>query len=156
MVKDPHQDFIKRFERELKQLTKRSWSVTMDERIKRLNQVIRGWNNYFRMGSMNENHKRIDGPLRNRMRIVIWKQWKTGKTRSTSMDGETLCGICRSRSSGYKERGIAFHKQRSPRKTRTSKPFGLLFELNRRLPNGTQDGVRGARTKPLLEYMGIV
>ena len=122
----PHQDFIKRFERKLKQLTKRSWSVTMDERIKRLNQVIRGWNNYFRMGSMKENHKRIDGPLRNRMRIVIWKQWKTGKTRSTSMDGETLCGICRSRSSGYKERRIALHKQRSPRKTRTSLPFYYL------------------------------
>ncbi|MFR5859989.1 MAG: group II intron maturase-specific domain-containing protein [Clostridia bacterium] len=126
MVKDPYQDFIKRFERKLKQLTKRSWSVTMDERIKRLNQVIRGWNNYFRMGSMKENLKRIDGPLRNRMRIVIWKQWKTGKTRSTSMDGETLCGICRSLSSGYKERRIAFHKQRSPRKTRTSKPFYYL------------------------------
>ena len=38
----PHQDSIKRFERKLKKLTKRSWSVTMDERIKRLNQVIRG------------------------------------------------------------------------------------------------------------------
>ena len=77
----PHQDSIKRFERKLKKLTKRSWSVTMDERIKRLNQVIRGWINYFRMGSMKENLKRIDGPLRNRMRIVIWKQWKTGKKR---------------------------------------------------------------------------
>ena len=77
----PHQDSIKRFERKLKKLTKRSWSVTMDERIKRLNQVIRGWINYFRMGSMKENLKRIDGYLRNRMRIVIWKQWKTGKKR---------------------------------------------------------------------------
>ena len=77
----PHQDSIKRFERKLKKLTKRSWSVTMDERIKRLNQVIRGWINYFRMGSMKENLKRIDGRLRNRMRIVIWKQWKTGKKR---------------------------------------------------------------------------
>lgn len=77
----PHQDPIKRFERKLKKLTKRSWSVTMDERIKRLNQVIRGWINYFRMGSMKENLKRIDGHLRTRMRIVIWKQWKTGKKR---------------------------------------------------------------------------
>ena len=77
----PHQDSIKRFERKLKKLTKRSWSVTMDERIKRLNQVIRGWINYFRMGSMKENLKRIDGHLRTRMRIVIWKQWKTGKKR---------------------------------------------------------------------------
>ena len=60
MVKDPHQDFIKRFERELKQLTKRSWSVTMDERIKRLNQAIHGWINYFRMGSMHERKPQAD------------------------------------------------------------------------------------------------
>ena len=29
----PHQDSVKAFERKLKKLTKRSWSVSMDERI---------------------------------------------------------------------------------------------------------------------------
>lgn len=77
----PHNDSIKRFERKLKQLTKRSWSVTMDYRIMRLNQVIRGWINYFRMGSMKNTLKRIDEHLRTRMRIVIWKQWKTREKR---------------------------------------------------------------------------
>jgi len=77
----PHQDSIKRFERKLKKLTKRSWSVSMDYRIEKLNQVIRGWINYFRMGSMKEALKKIDGHLRTRMRIVIWKQWKTREKR---------------------------------------------------------------------------
>ena len=77
----PHKDSIKRFERKLKQLTKRSWSVKMDYRIMRLNQVIRGWINYFRMGSMKNTLKRIDEHLRTRMRIVIWKQWKTSEKR---------------------------------------------------------------------------
>ena len=77
----PHNDSIKRFERKLKQLTKRSWSVTMDYRIMRLNQVIRGWINYFRIGSMKNTLKRIDEHLRTRMRIVIWKQWKTREKR---------------------------------------------------------------------------
>lgn len=77
----PHKDSIKRFERKLKQLTKRNWSVTMDYRILRLNQVIRGWINYFRMGSMKTTLGRIDGHLRTRMRIVIWKQWKTSEKR---------------------------------------------------------------------------
>ncbi|MDY5856565.1 MAG: group II intron maturase-specific domain-containing protein [Anaerovoracaceae bacterium] len=45
---------MKRFERKLKQLTKRSWSVSMDYRIEKLNQVIRGWINYFRMGNMKQ------------------------------------------------------------------------------------------------------
>ena len=77
----PHKDSIRRFERKLKQLTKRSWSVTMDYRIMRLNQVIRGWINYFRIGSMKNTLKRIDEHLRTRMRIVIWKQWKTREKR---------------------------------------------------------------------------
>ena len=68
----PHKDSIKRFERKLKQLTKRSWSVSMDCRIEKINQVIRGWINYFRMGSMKTVLTRIDEHLRTRMRIVIW------------------------------------------------------------------------------------
>lgn len=77
----PHKDSIKRFERKLKQLTKRSWSVSMDYRIEKLNQVIRGWINYFRMGNMKQTLVRIDEHLRTRMRIVIWKQWKKGTKR---------------------------------------------------------------------------
>ncbi len=77
----PHQDSVRNFERKLKKLTKRSWSISMDERIQRLNWVIRGWINYFRKGRMKKNLIRIDGHLRTRMRIVIWKQWKTRQKR---------------------------------------------------------------------------
>jgi group II intron reverse transcriptase/maturase len=77
----PHQDSVKNFERKLKKLTKRSWSISMDERIQRLNWVIRGWINYYRMGKMKQNMIRIDGHLRTRMRTVIWKQWKTSQKR---------------------------------------------------------------------------
>jgi hypothetical protein len=77
----PHQDSVKNFERKLKKLTKRSWSIGMDERIQRLNWVIRGWINYFQIGMMRQNLIRIDKRLRTRMRIVIWKQWKTSQKR---------------------------------------------------------------------------
>ncbi len=77
----PHGDSITKFKRKLKQLTKRSRSVSMDNRIERLNQVIRGWINYFRIGSMKQVLARIDEHLRTRMRIVIWKQWKKGSKR---------------------------------------------------------------------------
>lgn len=77
----PHKDSLERFKRKLKSLTSRSWSVSMDYRILRLNQVIRGWVNYFRIGKMKHNMMKIDEHLRNRMRIVIWKQWKTRQKR---------------------------------------------------------------------------
>ena len=72
----PHKDSVDRFKRKLKELTSRNWSVSMDYRIMRLNQVIRGWVNYYRIGDMKNVLKRIDQHLRTRMRIVIWKQWK--------------------------------------------------------------------------------
>lgn len=77
----PHQDSVLKFKRGLKQLTKRSWPVSMDYRIERLNQVIRGWINYFRIGSMKTALQKIDEHLRTRMRIVIWKQWKKTSKR---------------------------------------------------------------------------
>lgn len=77
----PHQDSVVKFKSKLKQLTKRSWSISMDDRIMRLNWVIRGWINYFRIGKMKWNMTRIDEHLRTRIRIVIWKQWKTSQKR---------------------------------------------------------------------------
>ena len=77
----PHQDSVSKFKRKLKELTKRSWSVPMDLRIQKLNEVIRGWINYFKIGGMKQKLKAIDERLRTRMRIVIWKQWKTREKR---------------------------------------------------------------------------
>ena len=77
----PYQDSVSKFKRKLKELTKRSWSVLMDLRIRKLNEVIRGWINYFKIGSMKGKLGEIDERLRTRMRIVIWKQWKTREKR---------------------------------------------------------------------------
>ena len=77
----PHKESLAKFKRKLKRLTSRSWSIDMSIRIAKLNQVIRGWINYFRIGSMKTALSRIDERLRTRMRIVIWKQWKTRKKR---------------------------------------------------------------------------
>ncbi len=47
----------------------------------KLNQVIRGWINYFRIGSMKRWLKREFGPwMRHKVRVVILKQWKRPKT----------------------------------------------------------------------------
>lgn len=77
----PHRDSIETFERKLKKLTKRSLSISMDERIQRVNWVIRGWINYYRIGKMKQNLIRIDKHLRTRIRVIIWKQWKTSQKR---------------------------------------------------------------------------
>ena len=78
----PHLKAIQKFERKLKQLTKRSWSVSLSDRIIKLNQVIRGWINYFRIADMKKTLSNITTHLNRRIRCTIWKQWKTPKHRT--------------------------------------------------------------------------
>lgn len=77
----PHQDSLSKFKRKLKKLCKRSWSIDLTYRIKKINEVTRGWVNYFRIGSMKAKLQQTDEHLRTMIRIVIWKQWKTSKKR---------------------------------------------------------------------------
>lgn len=77
----PHQDSVAKFKRKLKALCKRSWSIDLTTRIKKINEVIRGWVNYFRIGSMKTKLQSIDEHLRTMIRVIIWKQWKVPKKR---------------------------------------------------------------------------
>ena len=42
----PHIKSYQKLKRKLKQLTDRSWSISLDNRIKQINYVVRGWVNY--------------------------------------------------------------------------------------------------------------
>lgn len=77
----PHIKSIQKFKRTLKQLTKRNVSISLDNRIVRINQVIRGWINYFKICDMKRHMRDIGEHLRRRIRMIIWKQWKTCKHR---------------------------------------------------------------------------
>ena len=87
----PHEDSVAKFVRKLKKLCKRSWSISMTARITMLNRVIRGWVNYFAIGSMKGKMATIDEHLRTMLRKVIWKQWKTPRKRAL---GLRKLGIC--------------------------------------------------------------
>lgn len=81
----PHLTSIRKFQRKLRQLTKRNWGITLDYRILKLKQVIFGWINYFRIANMKEATKQIDKKLRSRIRVIIWKQWKVPKKQIKSL-----------------------------------------------------------------------
>ena len=78
----PHESSLTKFRRALKQLCKRSWSISMDTRITKLNQTIRGWVNYFSIADMKNKMSEMDEHLRTMIRKVIWKQWKTPRKRA--------------------------------------------------------------------------
>lgn len=62
--------------RKLKTITKKTTPKTFGERIKQLNEVTRGWLNYFRMASIYGKLKELDSWVRNRLRKCIWHDWK--------------------------------------------------------------------------------
>lgn len=81
----PHLKSYQKLVRKLKQLTDRSWSISLDNRIKKINYVVRGWVNYYRIANMKNRITEIDEHLRVRIRVIIWKQWKKIRKRCESL-----------------------------------------------------------------------
>mgnify|MGYP005786110691 FL=1 len=129
----PHLKSIQKFERKLKQLTKRSWSISLDSRIKMLNYVIRGWINYFRIADMKTAMNRITQHLNRKIRCIIWKQWKTCKHRMKCLQvlgvdkDNTKEGAYSRKSYWRSSKSIIIHKAISNDRLRQK---GLVFPLD--------------------------
>lgn len=78
----PHEKSVAKFKARMKQLTCRSWGVGNDYKVRKLNELIRGWINYFKIGSMKTLCAKLDRNIRYRLRMCIWKHWKTPKNRA--------------------------------------------------------------------------
>ena len=44
--------------------------------IKRVNEIVRGWINYFRIGKMKQFMEEFGEWLRHKIRVIVMKQWK--------------------------------------------------------------------------------
>ena len=77
----PHQASVQKFKKKLKELCKRNWSIDLTTRITKINEVTRGWINYFAIADMKTSMTQVDGHLRVMMIVIIWKQWKVPKKR---------------------------------------------------------------------------
>lgn len=69
------------FKRRLKKLSGRSWFVSMDYRLKKLAEYLRGWVNYFGISEYYRPVPEIDHWLRRRLRMCYWKQWRRCRTK---------------------------------------------------------------------------
>ena len=66
----------KEFKAKLKYLTKKTIPASFEERISRVNLLVRGWINYFKPASIHAKLKKLEEWLRNRLRYCIWHHWK--------------------------------------------------------------------------------
>lgn len=80
-----HEKPVKRYKEKVRELTSRTNAMSLGERVSRLNQLSRGWGNYFGIADAKELSKRLDEWTRRRLRMCIWKQWKQVKTRHENL-----------------------------------------------------------------------
>lgn len=71
---------IKRFKEKVRQLTSRSWGISLKERIRKLNEFLNGWCGYFGFIQTPSIFEELDGWLRRRMRMCLLKHWKNPET----------------------------------------------------------------------------
>jgi RNA-directed DNA polymerase len=73
---------VKRLRTHLKTIFRRGRGRNLQRFITEdLNPVVRGWINYFRLAEVKTFAEDIDGWIRRRLRLILWKQWKRSWTR---------------------------------------------------------------------------
>jgi group II intron reverse transcriptase/maturase len=78
----PHDDSKDKLKRKINEITcrRRAAALPLSVTFLKLNQVIRGWINYFKIGSMKAFLKEFGGWVRHKVRVIILKQWKKAPT----------------------------------------------------------------------------
>jgi RNA-directed DNA polymerase len=73
---------VKRFRQNLKELFRMGRGRNLRRFINEtLNPVLRGWINYFRLSETKGFAEELDGWVRRRLRLILWRQWKRWRTR---------------------------------------------------------------------------
>jgi len=76
-----HPKSVQKFKDKIREITGRSNGMGIEVRKTRLNQVVRGWMNYFKLADAKKMIQGLDEWIRSRIRMATWKRWKKIRTR---------------------------------------------------------------------------
>ncbi|WP_338471239.1 group II intron reverse transcriptase/maturase [Niallia sp. XMNu-256] len=74
-------DSLKRLKNKVRKLTSRKMSYPMEYRVEKLNQYLIGWCGYFALADTKTVFRELDGWVRRRLRMCLWKNWKNPRTK---------------------------------------------------------------------------
>ena len=117
--------------------------------VKRVNEIVRGWINYFRIGMMKQFMEEFGQWLRHKIRVIVLKQWKTPKTiyrnlcylnrkYNNGISQEDIYKVANSRLGWYRRSGmnvVNFIISRELLETKIKDSAGLLNPLSYYLSN---------------------
>ncbi len=72
---------LKRVKEKCKMVTRRNNGLNLEEKLRKLEPVIRGWVNYFLIAKSKSALKGLDQYIRSRLRAGLWRDWKKSRTR---------------------------------------------------------------------------
>lgn len=76
---------LDRFKQRVRELTRRTRGVSIEEMAIELGRYLRGWHGYFGVCETPSVLKELDQWTRRRLRSFLWKQWKRGPVRFTEL-----------------------------------------------------------------------
>jgi len=72
---------LERWKRKIRELTRRTRGISVEQMTKELAAYLRGWKGYFGFCQTPSVLQRLEKWMRHRMRSMIWKQWQRGTAR---------------------------------------------------------------------------
>jgi group II intron reverse transcriptase/maturase len=76
---------VAKFKATVREICRRGRGRSMQQVIEEINPKLRGWLNYFRYVESDYLFKELDGWLRRKLRVILWKQWKRTYTRAKNL-----------------------------------------------------------------------
>lgn len=136
----------KKLKQKLREYLKRNKAIArpLAVTIKRVNEIVKGWINYFRIGMMKQFMEEFGQWLRHKIRIIVIKQWKIPKTIYKNLcymnrkykcgfDHESIFKVANSRLGWYRQSGmnvVNFIISPMVLETKIKDGAGLLNPLN--------------------------
>lgn len=129
---------VKRIKLKLRGLFRRGRGWSLARTIREPNPVLRGWGYYYRLSDVDGVFGELDGWVRRRLRLILWRQWKRPRTRMKELQKRGLDRdrACRSAQNGrgpWWNAGSRRMNQAVPNSTLHEMGLVSLLQLHRRL-----------------------
>jgi RNA-directed DNA polymerase len=79
------QNSIKRAKARVKEIIRKGRGRSLPKVVGELTTFLRGWVNYFRLSRVKVAFEELDQWIRRKLRLILWRQWKTPRTRARKM-----------------------------------------------------------------------
>jgi len=76
---------VVRFKGTLREVFRRGRGRSLSQVIEEITPMLRGWMTYYRLAQVKGVFEILDGWLRRRLRLILWRQWKRPRTRARKL-----------------------------------------------------------------------